>query len=195
MWNQRFSEEGHAYGTEPNDYLKARASEIPADGEVLCLAEGQGRNAVWLAQQGFHVTAMDASTAGMASANALASERGVEIQFELGDLADYPVGESRWDGIALIWVPMSPDLRRVVLPACARGLKLGGILIYEGYGPRQPEYGTGGPSQPEMLPTLHEVRAELSGLHFLHAEEADRAVVEGKYHTGMSHVVQITARK
>lgn len=195
MWDERFSEAGHAYGTEPNDYLRQQAGEIPAGGEVLSLAEGQGRNAAWLAQQGFRVTAMDSSAAGIASAQRLAAERGVSVRFEQADLKDYSIQEGRWDGIVLVWAPMPPDLRSRLLADCARGLRPGGVLIYAGYGPRQPEFGTGGPSNPEMLPPLDEVKASLTGLHIVHAHDVDREVLEGKYHTGMSNVIEVTARR
>jgi len=195
MWDERYAEDGYAYGRDPNEYLAQRAGEIPAGGEVLCLAEGEGRNAVWLAGQGYRVTAMDGSKVGLEKAASLAREAGVAVAFEHGDLADYPIGEARWDGIVLIWAPIPRELRRRVFEASLRGLMPGGVLVYEGYGPRQLEYGTGGPKQPEMLPSLEEVMADLPGLQFIHTAEADREVIEGRYHTGMANVVQVTARK
>jgi SAM-dependent methyltransferase len=195
VWDERYGGDDYAYGEQPNDYLVEMAHFIPAGGEVLCLAEGEGRNAVWLAQQGYRVTAMDASPVGMEKARALAARREVDVTLLVSDLVDYDIGENRWDGIVLIWVHLPPGLRHTVLSDCVRGLKSGGILISESYGLRQLEYGTGGPRQRELLTSLEEVTRELPGLHLLHAEETDREVLEGKHHTGMAAVVQVTARR
>lgn len=195
MWDDRYSEPGFAYGTEPNDYLREMAHHIPAGGAVLSLAEGEGRNAVWLAQQGFVVTAMDGSAVGLRKAAALAHRNRVPLTCQLAELGDYSIEEGAWDGIIIIWVPMPSELRHRVLRGCIGGLKPGGVLIIEAYGPRQPEYGSGGPSNPDMLPSLSELQAELDGLRFIHAQEIDRVVLEGRYHTGMSAVIQTTAVK
>ncbi|MEJ2457472.1 MAG: class I SAM-dependent methyltransferase [Novosphingobium sp.] len=103
MWDERFSEPGYAYGTEPNDFLKERVADLKR-GRCLCLAEGQGRNAVWLAQQGFDVTAMDQSPAGLEKARELAESRGVTIATQVGDLVDFDLGEGVWDSIVSIFV-------------------------------------------------------------------------------------------
>ena len=98
MWNERYAEAGYAYGTEPNDFLVAHAAQIPP-GRVLCLAEGQGRNAVWLAQQGYDVTAVDLSEVGLAKAQQLAAERGVQLTTIQADLAQFTIEPQTWDGI------------------------------------------------------------------------------------------------
>lgn len=194
MWDERYSESEYAYGKEPNSWLVSVAEQIP-QGRVLCLCEGEGRNAVFLARQGCQVTAVDASAVGMAKARQLAKERGVEIDTVVSDLADFSIAPGAWDAIVSIFCHVPPKLRVSVHKQCVAGLKPGGMLILEAYTPRQIDYGTGGPPVAEMTMALAALREELSGLEFLHARELERDVVEGRYHTGKGAVVQIVARK
>jgi SAM-dependent methyltransferase len=196
MWNDRYAEPGFAYGTEPNDFLAAHAERyLPAQGEVLCLAEGEGRNAVFLARRGFRVTAVDSSAVGLQKANALASQFGVSIDTVVADLRDFDLGSARWDGIVSIWCHTDPALRASLHGAVAAALKPGGSFLLEAYTPRQLDYKTGGPSAAELMMTLDELREELVGLEWLIAEETSRDVREGKYHQGTSAVVQVVARR
>lgn len=196
MWNQRYSEPGFAYGTEPNDFLAANAERyLPAKGEVLCLAEGEGRNAVFLARRGFRVTGVDGSAVGLAKARTLADQHGVEIQTVVADLADFDLGVARWDGIVSIWCHTPSVLRARLHRAVAQALRPGGVLLLESYTPKQLEYKTGGPPTADMLMTLAEVRAELAGLDFIEGQEKLREVHEGKFHDGMSAVLQVVARR
>ena len=104
MWDQRYSDPGFSYGTEPNDFLAANAERyLPARGEILSLGEGQGRNAVFLASRQFRVTGVDGSAVGLAQAKALAKERGVHIETVVADLETFDLGIERWDGIISIW--------------------------------------------------------------------------------------------
>ncbi|HEY3267492.1 MAG TPA: class I SAM-dependent methyltransferase [Armatimonadota bacterium] len=194
-WDERFATEDYAYGTEPNEFLVQAADHLPQNGDVLCLAEGEGRNAVWLAKRGYHVTAMDGSRAGLLKAARLAGEANVVVTLQAADLNGYTIAPARWDAIVAIWIPMPPDLRRRILRECVQGLKPGGAFVWVGYGPRQLEYGTGGPPHIEMLPTAAEVAAELDGLTIVHAADVDRPVLEGRYHSGMSAVVEVVGKK
>jgi len=194
MWDERYSEQGYAYGTEPNTYLVSVIDRIPR-GRVLCLCEGEGRNAVYLAQQGCQVTAVDASSVGMRKAQQLASERGVRLDTVVSDLAHFSIDENQWDAIISIFCHVPPALRAQVHAQCVAGLKPDGVLILEAYTPRQIDYKTGGPPVAEMTMNLLALEKELAGLAFLHAIEMDREVVEGKYHTGKGAVVQIVAKK
>lgn len=196
MWNQRYSEPGFAYGTEPNDFLAANAERcLPANGEVLCLAEGEGRNAVFLARLGFLVTGVDSSAVGLEKARALAAQHGVDIQTVVADLGEFELGTARWDGIVSIWCHTPSDLRARLHRSVVAALRPGGVLLLESYTPKQLEYKTGGPPTAELMMTLAAVREELAGLEFLDAEEKLREVHEGKYHDGMSAVLQVVARK
>jgi len=196
MWNERYSEPGFAYGTEPNDFLAANAERcLPANGEILCLAEGEGRNAVFLARLGQRVTAVDGSAVGLEKARGLAEQRGVALRTVVADLADFDLEIERWDGIVSIWCHTPSALRARLHRAIVAALKPGGVLLLESYTPKQLEYGTGGPPLADMLMTLAAVRQELAGLEFLKAEEKVREVHEGKYHNGLSAVLQVIARK
>jgi SAM-dependent methyltransferase len=196
MWDQRYGEDGFAYGTDPNDFLAAHATRaLPAGGEVLCLAEGEGRNAVFLARMGYRVTGVDASAVGLAKARALAAQHGVEVETVVADLADYDLGVARWDGIVSIWCHTPSALRTRLHRAVVAALRPGGALLLEAYTPRQLDFKTGGPPVADMMMTLAGLRDELAGLDLEVGEEKVRAVHEGRYHHGDSAVVQVVARK
>jgi SAM-dependent methyltransferase len=196
MWNERYSEPGFAYGVEPNDFLAATAERyLPSHGEVLSLAEGEGRNAVYLARHGFRVTAVDGSAVGLEKARALAAKHGVELETVVADLAAFDLGIERWDGIVSIWCHLPSELRARLHRSVVAALRPGGVFLLEAYTPDQLGYKTGGPSSAELLMTLPAVRSELAGLEFLVGEEKLREVHEGAYHDGMSAVLQVVARK
>jgi SAM-dependent methyltransferase len=194
-WDEKYGAPGHYYGTEPNDFLREHCAVIPAGGTVLCLAEGEGRNAVFLAQQGYRVVAVDQSPVGLRKAEALATERGVEIETVVADLADFRIAPDHWDGIVSIWCHLPQPLRAAVHGKVAAGLKVGGAFLLEAYTPAQLGYGTGGPKTADLLPTLADLRAELVGLDLVHAVEREREVHEGQGHFGLSAVVDIVAVK
>ncbi|HVZ78699.1 MAG TPA: class I SAM-dependent methyltransferase [Gemmatimonadaceae bacterium] len=193
-WDARFSEPGYAYGTDPNQFLEAVACQIP-QGPVLCLAEGQGRNAAFLAGLGHRVTAMDQSAAGLARARELAQQKGVTIEFVHADLADFAIAPGAWAGIISIFAHVPQELRRSVHERVVAGLRPGGVFILEAYSVRQLTFGTGGPKDAHVLPTRDALEQELRGLDFVLLQEAERDVVEGRYHTGRAAVVQVLARK
>jgi len=198
MWNQRYDEKGYAYGTAPNDFLKSECFRIPKGGRVLCLAEGEGRNAVFLAKQGYAVTAVDQSSVGLEKAKTLAIDNGVEISTIIADLVDYDLGKEIWDGIVSISAHVPPELRRKLHNQVVNSLKRGGVFILEAYTKRHLEMdGSGGPppSQKELFMSLDELKHELNGLDFLVGAEIERNISEGKYHQGESAVVQVVACK
>ncbi|MEM1414331.1 MAG: class I SAM-dependent methyltransferase, partial [Myxococcota bacterium] len=194
----RYADAFVSYGTEPNDYLREVAARIPK-GPVLCLAEGEGRNAVYLAEQGYDVTGVDQSPVGLANAARLAEERGVPLTTVVADLRDYDLGEARWAGIVSIWAHTPPAVRGPLHAACVRALRPGGAFVLEAYTPKQLHRpGLGGPPTEEHLPmmmTPEGLREELEGLRFERCEEVDRDVSEGKFHEGPSTTVQVLAFK
>ena len=194
LWNERFAGSEFVYGTEPNDFLVAAAASFPP-GPVLCLAEGEGRNAVWLAARGHAVTAVDHAAAGLAKARRLAATRGVKLETVAADLAAYPMAPGAWAGIVAIWVHLPPELRRAVHARVVRGLQPGGWFILEAYTPAQLAFDTGGPRSADLLMTAAQLRDELAGLEFEILRELERDVVEGGKHTGRAAVVQVLARK
>jgi len=194
FWNDRYTFPGHVDGEAPNAFVREVARQIPA-GPVLCLAEGEGRNAVYLATLGHRVTAVDQSEVGLAKAQRLAKARGVRIETLETDLAHYIIPAGAWAGIVATFAHLPPALRRRVHGAVVAGLRPGGVFILEAYTPAQLSFGTGGPKSPELLMTLAALRDELSGLELLVAHEIERDVVEGNGHTGRGAVVQILARR
>lgn len=194
FWNSRYGEPGFAYGQQPNDFLREQAASL-TPGEALCLAEGEGRNAVHLAQLGHRVLAQDLSPVGLAKAEALARSRGVTIETSRGDLAAFHPAPLSVDLVVAIWMHLPPRLRAQVLARAVAALRPGGHLILEGYTPRQLELGTGGPPQLELLWEAETLRGELAGLELLLFQEHRRWIEEGPYHHGDSAVLQILGRK
>lgn len=192
MWDRRYSEPGYAYGIEPNDFLVSVVDRLPR-GRVLCIGEGEGRNAVYLARQGFDVTAVDASAVGLGKARRLAARYGVEITTVVSDLVDYPIEPGGWQAVVSIFCHLPPAVRSEVHHGVAAGLAPGGGLVLEGFTPRQLDLGTGGPRAAELMMDLRGLRNDFDGLSFAVAREIERDVIEGRYHTGVAAVVQILA--
>jgi SAM-dependent methyltransferase len=194
QWDERYAAPGFVYGTAPNDFLVAMTPRLGA-GPVLCLGEGEGRNAVFLAERGRHVVAVDRSRVGMAKARRLAASRGVEIGAVVADLAAFWLPTNTFAAATSIFCHLPPDLRARLYPAVARALQPGGALVLEAYTPRQLAFGTGGPSHPELLMTLADARRELAGLEIVVGREIEREVTEGHLHRGRGAVVQVLAVK
>lgn len=193
-WNDRYRVEEYVYGTEPNGFVAESADRIPV-GPVLCLAEGEGRNAVFLAGLGHAVTAVDRSTAGVEKARQLARARGVRIEVVAADLAEFDLGRACWSGIVATFAHLPPELRRTVHRRVVEALAPGGILVLEAYTPGQVAYRTGGPKDPALLMSLEVLREEFEGLDLVVARETERDVIEGIGHTGRGAVVQVLGRK
>lgn len=193
-WNERYSEPGYAYGTEPNEFLVSVVTSIPR-GKILSLAEGEGRNAVYLASLGYEVTGVDGSEVGLSKARKLATDRGVSITTIHADLGAFEIGENRWDGIVACYCHVPSEIRIPLHQAAVRGLKAGGVFVLEAFSKDQLSYGTGGPQSLDMLMSLDELQRELAGLEFRHALQLERDVREGSRHTGLASVVQILAVK
>ena len=193
-WDERYAAPGWEFGTEPNDFLRAAAHHLPP-GRVLCLAEGEGRNAVHLASLGYEVTGVDSSAVGLAKAEVLARERGGAIHTVGADLATWRIEPGAWQGIVSIFAHVPLDVRVPLHRAVVAGLAPGGVLLLEAYTPRQLGRGTGGPPDATKLMTLEGLRRELDGLEFLEGREIERPVFEGRCHGGASEVVQVVARR
>jgi SAM-dependent methyltransferase len=195
FWDERYSSDDYVYGTEPSDFLLDRWSILPAGGDILCLADGEGRNGVFLATKGMRVTGVDSSAVGLAKAERLAAERGVPITTVVADLSVWDLGEARWDGVVSIWAHLPAAVRSALHPRLARALRPGGVLLLEHYHPRQLGYGTGGPPDATMMLTLAELDAAFAGWDRVHTFEGERVVVEGSGHGGKSYVTQAILRK
>lgn len=193
-WDRRFSADAYVYGEEPNDFLRQEGRRFQGK-KILCLGEGEGRNAVFLARQGFAVTAVDASRVGLEKAQRLAARWGVTITTVVADLADFVIEPQAWDGIVSIFCHLPQPLRSLVQRRSVAGLAPGGMLLIEAYTPRQLDYRTGGPPQPELLIEPEELQRDLAGLRLLRCTEAVRDIHEGILHNGPSATVQLIATK
>ena len=194
MWDERYSTEEYAYGKTPNKFLEENVNCIPK-GKVLSLAEGEGRNAIFLAKQGYSVTAVDASLVGLNKARKLAEENEVVVEFIHADLADYDLGENKWEGIVSIFCPLPSSLRKVLHKKVIAGLKRNGVFLLEAYTPDQLKLATGGGNSVDLMQSEESLGLELAGLKFKHLIELERNVIEGVYHTGVGAVVQAIASK
>jgi SAM-dependent methyltransferase len=194
MWDERYRAAEYAYGVEVNDFLRAQAGHIPP-GPVLCLAEGEGRNAVFLASRGHAVSAVDFSAEGLRKAERLAGERGVRLELIEADLATFDLGVERWSAIVSIFAHTPPEIRRRVHAAIPHALRPGGALVLEAYRPEQFALATGGPRDAAWMPTLADLRTELGGLDLVLAQESDREIHEGRLHSGPSATVQLVGTR
>jgi SAM-dependent methyltransferase len=193
-WDERYSAEEYAYGTAPNGFLAESAHRIPG-GRVLCLAEGEGRNAVYLAGQGYDVTVVDWSAVGLEKATRLARDNGVTIDCVCSNLADFHIEPAHWNGIVTIFGHLPREIRARLYGEVVAGLAPGGVFVLEAYTPDQVGRGTGGPPVPELMMDLVSLEKELEGLTFEVGREILREIREGNRHTGEGAVVQVVAAK
>ncbi len=194
MWDARYQEPGYAYGDRANDFLVEHLDVLPK-GKVLCLAEGEGRNAVFLARHGFDVTAVDSSSVGLKKAQALAKEHDVSIETVVTDLDHYSIVPDSFEAIVSIFCHLPPAIRKKLHEQIYAGLKPGGVFLLEAYTPEQLTLGTGGPPVEELMMDLESLKQEIKGLSLQHETQCKREIHEGKYHNGLGAVVQILAVK
>lgn len=193
-WDERYNVDDYVYGTAPNDFLVAVGPQIPP-GNVLCLAEGEGRNAVFLAAQGYAVVAVDYSQIGLEKAQRLAAQRGVTIETHCTDLQTFEIAPHRWSAIVSIFVHQPVAVRSRLHQQVVQGLLPGGVFVLEAYTPEQLQYKTGGPPTPELMANLATLQGELAGLEWAIAQECIRDIQEGTLHHGPGAVVQLLGRK
>lgn len=195
-WNARFASDSYVFGTEPNAFLKSQRGHLFPGQRALAVADGEGRNGVWLARQGLDVHTVDFSPVAVAKAEKLAKEAGVRMTAECADLAQWDWGPRRFDVVAAIFIQFaSPALRSIIFRRMKDVLKPGGLLLLHGYRPEQLTYKTGGPSAAENLYTASMLREAFDDMTILHLEEYDAHIDEGSGHSGMSALVDLVARK
>ena len=196
MWDERYAQDGYLFGTEPNAFLVSQRHLLKPGMSCLAVADGEGRNGVWLAQQGLLVLSVEASPVALEKAKKLASQRGATVEFEQADLAQWQWGENRFDAVAAIFIQFAPPaLREQMFAGIKRCLKPGGLLLLQGYTPRQLEYKTGGPPVAENMYTEMLLRNAFGGMEILHLREHDDHIGEGTAHSGMSALIDLVARK
>lgn len=194
-WHERFSAEEYVYGKEPNAFVMDAAPQLPQKGKVLCIAEGEGRNAVYLASLGFDVTAWDFAQAGLDKTNKLAEEKGVHVKTELRNLLDVEWEEEQWDAIIHIFGHVQEAIMDRTLAGVKTALKPGGCYVSELYTKEQLQYGTGGPSLIDRLadPVKWLTTFDDYFIQHFYVGEAER--MEGVLHTGTAHVMQCIFKK
>lgn len=193
MWDQNFARDEYIYGCNPNKFLAEQAHLLPnRSRRTLTLGEGEGRNGVFLASLGHQVIAVDASIEGCKKAQRLAQQRGVLIEYQLADLANYQI-MGQYDLMVMIFCHMPSAVRQQVHQQMVKHLAPGGAIIYQAYSPRQPQFKTGGPSSLDMLVSLDELVQDFSSLQRPLCRQHQTSIIEGSFHTGMADVVEMVA--
>lgn len=195
-WQQRFAEPGYLFGTAPNAFLKSQAALLPKGGRALAIADGEGRNGVFMAEQGLDVLSLDFSPVAQEKARKLAAERGVTIRVERADLVSWEYPADTYDVVAGIFFQFAaPAERARIFAGIKRTLKTGGLLLIEGYAPKQLDYKTGGPSKIENLYTRELLEEAFSDFATLEIREHDSVINEGAGHGGLSALIDLVGRK
>jgi SAM-dependent methyltransferase len=195
-WEERFSIDEYLFGEGPNAYLASKAALLASDCRALSIADGEGRNSVWLAEQGLEVDAFDFSPTGVRKAERLARNRGVRVNFHVSEVFQWNWTPSTYDVVAAIFIQfVAPHERDRLFPLIRQTLKPGGLLILQGYRLEQLNYGTGGPAEPDHLYTEPMVREAMKGMDILEVVSYDEQIKEGKAHAGMSALMGVVARK
>lgn len=196
-WDERFRKAEWAYGKEPNHYLHSNRPRLAPGGRALAVGDGEGRNGVWLAGEGFAVTAVDASGVGLEKAERLARERKVSQHYnaELSTLEDWNWPREHFDLVAAIFIHY-PSVQRPLMHArYVDALRPGGMLLMESFGKQQLSYGTGGPKDADLLYSRGELAGDFAALEILELVELEAELQEGPFHSGRSALVRLLARK
>lgn len=195
-WDARYAREDLLFGAEPNAFLASQAHRLAPGMRALCVADGEGRNSVWLAQQGLEVDAFDISPVAVAKAQRLARERGVAVRHAVADILGLEWPEACYDLIAAIFIQFAaPAERSTIFRGFVRALRPGGMLLLQGYRPEQLAYRTGGPPCAENMYTEPMLREAFAGLDIEHLRSHDDIVREGDGHNGMSALIDLVAMR
>lgn len=196
MWDEKFSREGYFYGFKPNVFIESQTKLLAPKSKVLCLGEGEGRNAVYLAEKGFEVTALDASAIGMTKALAMASKRGVSFKVELLDLELWNPQES-YDAIVTSYLHLEDPLRTRSFQKAVDALNPRGYFIGEFFSIKQMPRESGGPKKPSLLYTLESLKTifSMKACEIIYLEECDVPLDEGKGHQGDAIVIRVIVQK
>ena len=195
-WEARYAKPDYEFGKAPNEFLASCKALLPKSGRALSVADGEARNGVWLAEQGLEVTSIDFSPTAQKKARALAAERKVNVDFIQTDVHRWNYPQDAFDVVVEIFAQFStPEERLLKWAGMRRALKSGGLLILQGYTPKQLDYATGGPKQIEHLYTRAMLQQAFGDFADLKMTEEDREMREGAAHSGMSAVIGLTGRK
>lgn len=196
MWNDRFATADYVFGKDPAAFLVEHAHWLTPGAQGLSVADGEGRNAVYMAERGVETVAMDASENAVAKARALARERGVEVAFHCADIFDWHWEPEAFDLVVAVFIQfLSPPERDAIFAGMVQTLKPGGVLLLHGYTPEQIAHGTGGPRVAENLYTEALLRESFTGLEIVELRAYEREIREGVGHSGLSALIDLVARK
>jgi SAM-dependent methyltransferase len=196
FWNARYATDAYIFGTAPNAFLASQAAHLKAGQRALSVADGEGRNGVWLAEQRLAVHAIDFSPAALAKAAKLAAERGVTLEIEQADVLDWSWPEATYDVVVAIFIQfVPPPGRERIIDGIRRTLKPGGTLILQGYTPKQLEFGTGGPPSAANMYVEADLRRWFGDWDIALLREHESVIREGAHHHGMSALIDLVAKK
>lgn len=195
FWDDRYDRADYAYGTEPNAFLVRQRWRLERGMRILAVADGEGRNGVWLAQQGMKVTSVDASPVGLRKALKLALARGVSLHTACADLRtwDWPV--AAFDAVAAVFIHFGPDQRAAMHRAMLEAVRPGGLVLMEAFRPEQLAFASGGPPLREMLYDAATLRSDFAGADILELEEVETDLDEGPFHAGRAATIRLVARR
>lgn len=194
-WNERYAGADFLYGRRPNQYLVAQRYRLGPGQRVLVAADGEGRNGVWLAEQGYRVTSVDQSAVAQEKAATLARERGVAVDLVCADLGTWSPGVAAYDAVALIFAHFPSSDRAAIHGSLARALRPGGLLILEAFHTRQSGRHSGGPRDRDLLYEPDMLRRDFAMLEPLELLEGVALLDEGDRHQGEGFVVRLVARR
>jgi len=196
FWNERYAADGYLFGTAPNAFLARQVHRLASGSKVLAVADGEGRNSVFLAQHGHRVVATDVSDQALEKARRLAERRGVAVEYRQVDLAGWEWPEDAFDAVVGIFIQFAgPELRDDIFEGIHRSLKPGGLLLLEGYRQEQLAYGTGGPPNLENLYPEESLRSAFAEWEIELLNTYDAKIEQGAGHSGLSALIDLIARK
>ncbi len=197
FWNERFNKQEFIFGKEPNEYLTLQTKTyLRPNQKVLCIADGEGRNGVWLAKQGMQVVGFDVSDIALEKAKQFAKDNQVEIAYSLSDTDGFNWQENTYDAVIGIFIQFAePQMRSRIFQQAFKALKPGGIFILQGYTPKQLDYKTGGPSLIDHLYTEEMIRELAKDFQILDLCSYEKELNEGARHAGMSALLGLVAKK
>lgn len=196
-WNERYAGADFLFGEAPNAFVERTAPRVLAAGRsVLCVADGEGRNSVWLAGRGLSVVAFDIADVAVAKARAYAARRGVEVDLRVCDMESFPFETTRVDAVVAIFIQfLAPADRERAFARMMASVRPGGVFLLEGYRPEQIAYGTGGPGVAENLYTREWVERTFAGWEIVAVDAYDAVLSEGRQHAGPSALIDVVARR
>ncbi len=196
FWNARYDTGEYVFGTAPNGFLASQTAHLKRGQRALSVADGEGRNGVWLAEQGLAVHAIDFSPAALDKAVRLATQRGVMLELEQADVLDWRWPDAAYDVVAAIFIQFAPPPgRERIIEGMRRTLKPGGVLILQGYTPKQLEFATGGPPSAANMYTVELLRKWFGDWDIVHLHEHESVISEGRHHHGLSALIDLVAIK